>query len=165
MIIPASLEELATYVEKFLKKIVPLVISSIVSPIVEVLVLSLAVLLIIGPIITIISDGLAFGISTIFDFNTIIGGAVYCALFPVLVVFGMHWPLIPIIVNDLTVNGFSMMNAFSSVLMMGIAGATCSIALKTKYQTNLRACLNFISNFFVGVFRWIFCFKFEVLAG
>ena len=123
---------LATYVEKFLKKIVPLVISSIVSPIVEVLVLSLAVLLIIGPIITIISDGLAFGISTIFDFNTIIGGAVYCALFPVLVVFGMHWPLIPIIVNDLTVNGFSMMNAFSSVLMMGIAGATCSIALKTK---------------------------------
>ncbi|EAC9287528.1 beta-xylosidase, partial [Listeria monocytogenes] len=97
---------LATYVEKFLKKIVPLVISSIVSPIVEVLVLSLAVLLIIGPIITIISDGLAFGISTIFDFNTIIGGAVYCALFPVLVVFGMHWPLIPIIVNDLTVNGF-----------------------------------------------------------
>ncbi len=74
----------------------------------------------------------AFGISTIFDFNTIIGGAVYCALFPVLVVFGMHWPLIPIIVNDLTVNGFSMMNAFSSVLMMGIAGATCSIALKTK---------------------------------
>lgn len=128
---------LGKYIEAFLKKTVPAVISSIVSPIVEILVLSFLVLLIVGPVITVISDGLAAGITAIFDFNAIIGGAVYCALFPILVVFGMHWSLIPIIVNDLTVNGFSMMNAFSSVLMMGIAGAAFAVAIKSK-KKNLK---------------------------
>ncbi|MBU5366192.1 PTS transporter subunit EIIC [Enterococcus devriesei] len=125
------------YIEKALKKMIPSVVSSIVSPIVEILILSFLVLLIVGPVITFISDGLAAGITGIFDFNAIIGGAVYCALFPILVVFGMHWPLIPIIVNDLTVNGYSMMNAFSSVLMMGIAGAAFAVAIKTK-KKNLK---------------------------
>jgi len=128
---------LGKYIEKYLKKIIPSVISSIVSPILEVLILVFATLLIVGPITTVISDGLAAGIKGIFDFNAIIGGAIYCAVFPILVVFGMHWPLIPIIINDLTVYGYSMMNAFSSVLMMGIAGAVFAVAIKTR-KKNLR---------------------------
>lgn len=128
---------LGMYIERYLKRVIPSVISSIVSPILEVLILVFITLLFVGPIITVVSDGLAAGIKGIFDFNAILGGAIYCALFPILVVFGMHWPLIPIIVNDLAVNGYSMMNAFSSVLMMGIAGAVFAVALKTK-KKNLK---------------------------
>lgn len=123
---------LGKYIEKILNKIIPKVISSVFNPILETIVLSFLMLFIIGPAITFVSDGLAFGIHAIFQFNGTIGGAIYCALFPILVVFGMHWPLIPIIVNDITTNGYSMMNAFSSVLMMGIAGATLAVAIKTK---------------------------------
>lgn len=126
---------LGKYIEAILKRIIPAVVSSIIAPIVEIILLSFLVILVVGPSITFVSNGLASGIAALFDFNSIIGGAVYCALFPVLVIFGMHWPLMPMILNDLTVNGFSTMNAFSSVLMMGIAGAAFAVALKSKKQS------------------------------
>ena len=125
---------LGKHLEILLKRTIPTVIQSIILPIIEIVILSVVILLFVGPAITLLSDALANGIAAIFDFNAIIGGAIYAALFPILVVFGMHWPLIPIIVNDLTVNGFSMMNAFSSVLMMGIAGAALAVSLKTKKE-------------------------------
>lgn len=128
---------LGSYIERYFKRIIPNVISSIVSPILEVLILVFITLIFVGPVITVISDGLASGIKGIFDFNAILGGAVFCAVFPILVIFGMHWPLIPIIINELAVNGYSMMNAFSSVLMMGIAGGVFAVTIKTK-KSNLK---------------------------
>ena len=122
----------ARYVERLLKKVIPSVISSIISPILEILVLSFLVILIVGPIITLISDGLAFSVSAMFAFNIVIGAAVYCALFPILVVFGMHWPLVVFAVNDIATNGASIIIAFTSVLFMGIAGASLAVAFKTK---------------------------------
>ncbi|MFC6293960.1 glucose PTS transporter subunit IIA [Lactiplantibacillus daoliensis] len=125
---------LAVYLERWLKKVIPQLIASIFIPIIEVLILSALIILILGPAITQLSDWLANGIMAALNFNAIIGGAIYCAIFPVLVIFGLHWPLIPIIVNDLAVHGYSMLNAFSSVLMMGIAGGVFAVTLKTRQK-------------------------------
>lgn len=125
---------LAVYLERWLKRLIPQVVASIFIPILEVLILSALIILILGPAITELSDWLADGIMAALNFNAIIGGAIYCAIFPVLVIFGLHWPLIPIIVNDLAVHGYSMLNAFSSVLMMGIAGGVFAVTLKTRQK-------------------------------
>lgn len=123
---------LARYLDRYLNKIVPERIKSLGVPILEVGLLSLLVISIIGPVITFISDGIAYGIEAGFAISPIIGGALYAAVFPVLVIFGMHWPLITLIINDLTVTGYSMMNAFTSVLMVGIAGGVFAVAIKTR---------------------------------
>lgn len=125
---------LAVYLERWLKRVIPQLVAAIFIPIIEVLILSLLIVLVLGPAITQVSDWLADGIMAALNFNAIIGGAIYCAIFPVLVIFGLHWPLIPIIVNDLAVHGYSMLNAFSSVLMMGIAGGVFAVTLKTHQK-------------------------------
>jgi len=123
---------LGKYVEKYLKKIIPEMIQGIFVPIIEIIILSFALLLVVAPIITVLSKGLADGISALLAFNGIIGGAVYGALYPILVVFGLHWPLIPIVINDLAVNGQSVICALTSITAVGIAGSVFAVAIKTK---------------------------------
>lgn len=128
---------IGSYLDRYLNKVIPNVIKSLVIPVLEVLVLSLLVITIVGPVITLIASAIAYGIEVGFAFSPIIGGALYAAFFPLLVMFGMHWPLITLIVNDLTITGYSMMNAFSSVLMLGIAGGVFAVAVKT-HQNKLK---------------------------
>lgn len=123
---------LGKYVEKYLKKAIPEMIQGIFVPIIEIIVLSFVLLLAVAPIITVLSKGLADGISSLLAFNGIIGGAIYGAFYPILVVFGLHWPLIPIVINDLAVNGQSVICALTSITAMGIAGAVFAVAIKTK---------------------------------
>lgn len=120
------------YIEQGLKKVLPEMIQSIFVPVLETIFLSLLILIIIGPIITLLSRGLADGIELLLSLNSIIGGAIYCALYPLLVIFGLHWPLIPIVINDLAVNGYSIICALTSVMSMGIAGGVLAVAIKTK---------------------------------
>lgn len=123
---------LGKYVEKYLKKVIPEMIQGIFIPIIEIIILSFALLLVVAPFITVLSKGLADGITALIGFNGIIGGAIYGALYPILVVFGLHWPLIPIVINDLAVNGQSIICAFTSITAMGIAGGVMAVAIKTK---------------------------------
>ena len=123
---------LGKYVEKYLKKAIPEMIQGIFVPIIEIIILSFVLLLAVAPIITVLSKGLADGISGLLAFNGIIGGAIYGAFYPILVVFGLHWPLIPIVINDLAVNGQSVICALTSITAMGIAGAVFAVAIKTK---------------------------------
>lgn len=123
---------LGKYVEKYLKKAIPEMIQGIFIPIIEIIILSFALLLVVAPFITVLSKGLADGITTLISFNGIIGGAIYGALYPILVVFGLHWPLIPIVINDLAVNGQSIICAFTSITAMGIAGGVFAVGIKTK---------------------------------
>jgi len=123
---------LGKYVEKYLKKAIPEMVQGIFVPILEIIILSFALLLAVAPIITVLSKGLADGISALLAFNGIIGGAIYGALYPILVVFGLHWPLIPIVINDLAVNGQSVICALTSITAVGIAGSVLAVAVKTK---------------------------------
>lgn len=123
---------LGKYVERYIKKVVPEMVQSIFVPIIEIIILSFALLLVVAPIITVLSKGLADGISALLSFNGIIGGAIYGAFYPILVVFGLHWPLIPIVINDLAVNGQSVICALTSITAVGIAGGVFAVAIKTK---------------------------------
>lgn len=123
---------LGKYVERYIKKVVPEMVQSIFVPIIEIIILSFALLLVVAPIITVLSKGLADVISALLSFNGIIGGAIYGAFYPILVVFGLHWPLIPIVINDLAVNGQSVICALTSITAVGIAGGVFAVAIKTK---------------------------------
>jgi len=129
---------LGKYVEKYLKKAIPEMVQGIFVPILEIIILSFVLLLLVAPVITVLSKGLANGISALLSFNGIIGGAIYGAFYPILVVFGLHWPLIPIVINDLAVTGQSVICALTSITAVGIAGGVLAVAIKTK-KKNLEA--------------------------
>jgi len=123
---------LGKYVEKFLKKIIPLYVRSVFVPILEALILSLVIIIGVGPIITVLSKGLSNGLVAIYSFSPTLSGLVIGGVYQTMVIFGLHWALIPIVINDIATNGHSYINSILSITMVAQGGAVLAVFLKTK---------------------------------
>ncbi|CAM3123675.1 glucose PTS transporter subunit IIA [Lactiplantibacillus plajomi] len=125
---------LAKYVERYLKKWVPVALRSVLVPILEVMVLGLVVLVGIGPLITVISRGIANGIMAVYNLSPALSGLIIGGVYQTMVIFGLHWSLVPIAINDIAMNGHSYLNAILSVTMVAQGGAVLAVFLKTRHQ-------------------------------
>ncbi len=123
---------LAAKIEPWLKKHIPLVLRSIFAPLVEVFVVSTLVLVVFGPIIMFISGGIANGINGILNFSYPVAGLLIGAFYQCLVIFGLHWAVIPLIAAQIAIDGFSPLNAIVSATMIAQGGGALAIWLKTK---------------------------------
>lgn len=123
---------LASKLEPWLKRVIPTVLRMIFVPLFEVVIVSGAILLFLGPIITVLSTGLANVIVSIYNLSPAISGLVIGAFYQVLVIFGLHWAIIPIVANDIATTGHSYLNAIVSATMVAQGGAVLAIALKSK---------------------------------
>ncbi|CAI1908662.1 PTS beta-glucoside transporter subunit IIABC [Serratia proteamaculans] len=94
--------------------------------------------LLIGPAATWLSHLLAHGFQTIYGFNPIIAGAFMGAMWQVCVIFGLHWGLIPLMINNLSVLGRDIMVPLLLPAVMGQVGATLGVMLRTR-DAKLRA--------------------------
>ena len=142
---------LGVYVEKGLKKLLPVALRGVFSPIIEALVLSLVILGIVGPLITVASQGLADAILATYNFSPALSGFVVGGLYQLMVIFGLHWGLVPIVVNDLATNGHSYLNALVSVTMVAQGGAALAVALKTHQHKLKRLSLAAAVSAFCGI--------------
>ncbi len=128
---------LATYflkhVYNLVKKYMPVVVSTMFTPMLTLLIVIPVTLVVLGPIGTYAGAILANGILWLFNHAGILAGAIVGGLYPVLVMTGMHWALMPIMVNSFAELGFdnSMMPAML-VATFAMAGATFGVFFKTK---------------------------------
>ncbi|MCW1909090.1 glucose PTS transporter subunit IIA [Lactiplantibacillus paraplantarum] len=123
---------LGTYVERGLKRVIPLYLRSVFIPIIEALILAIVVLVVVGPLITIISKGMANGLVGVYNFSPALSGLVIGSLYQTMVIFGLHWGIIPIVINDIATNGHSYLNAILSITMVAQGGAVLAVFLKSK---------------------------------
>lgn len=88
--------------------------------------------LLIGPLATWLSRLLAQGYQIIYAVAPWLAGAAMGALWQVCVIFGLHWGLIPLMINNLTVLGHDSMLPMLLPAVMGQVGAVLGILLKTR---------------------------------
>lgn len=86
----------------------------------------------IGPLATWLSHLLAQGYQIIYAVAPWLAGAAMGALWQVCVIFGLHWGLIPLMINNLTVLGHDSMLPMLLPAVMGQVGAVLGILLKTR---------------------------------
>ncbi|MGI3101099.1 glucose PTS transporter subunit IIA [Companilactobacillus alimentarius] len=142
---------LGKYVEKFLKKVIPLYVRSVFVPILEALILSLVIIIGVGPIITVLSKGLSDGLVSIYSFSPTLSGFVLGGVYQAMVIFGLHWGLIPIVINDIATNGHSYINSILSITMVAQGGAVLAVFLKTKNKKLKEVSLAAAISAFCGV--------------
>lgn len=123
---------LAAEIEPWLKKHINASIRMIVSPLVEVFVVSAVILVIVGPIITFLSSLLASGIVALLKFSPALSGLVIGGFYQCLVIFGLHWAVIPVVANQIATTGHSALNAIVSATMVAQGAAVLAVFLKTK---------------------------------
>ncbi len=88
--------------------------------------------LLIGPLATWLSQLLAQGYQIIYVVAPWLAGAAMGALWQVCVIFGLHWGLIPLMINNLTVLGHDSMLPMLLPAVMGQVGAALGIFLRTR---------------------------------
>jgi len=90
----------ASKIEYQWKKVIPDVIKSFMVPLLTLLVSVPLSFLVIGPVASWLGSGLGFLCKSVYEINPIFAGALVAFLWQILVIFGLHWGLIPIMFNN-----------------------------------------------------------------
>lgn len=88
--------------------------------------------MLIGPAATWLSKMLAAGYLHAYSFSPTFAGAFMGAFWQVCVIFGLHWGLVPIMLNNLAVQGADTLLPLLMPAILGQAGATLGVLLRTR---------------------------------
>lgn len=124
---------LMSYVEPIADKISPKPVKFFTKPLITLVVTGTISITALGPLGTIIGDGIAAGISFLNNHASWLVPLIIGAVSPYLVMTGTHYGLIPIGINNIATAGFDTIvgpGMLSSNIAQG--GAAFAVALKTK---------------------------------
>ncbi|WP_160674899.1 beta-glucoside-specific PTS transporter subunit IIABC [Clostridium sp. C8-1-8] len=144
---------LAAYVgakiEKGFKKVIPDVVKTFLVPFCTLLVIVPLTFIVIGPIATWAGKLLGAATLGIYNLSPIIAGLFIGAFWQVFVIFGLHWGLVPIAINNMAVLKHDPVLATTFAASFAQTGVVLAILLKTK-NTKLRSIA--IPAFISGIF-------------
>jgi PTS system beta-glucosides-specific IIC component len=118
--------------EKGLTKVIPKIVQSLIIPLVDFAVVFPLALIVIGPVTDVISRVIAGGIQAVFTFSPAIAGFFLGTLWPLFIVFGLHWGFLPIAINNYSVLGYDYIMPPTFGANFGIAAACLAVFLKTR---------------------------------
>lgn len=135
-IVPALLMvPVMSVLDKFVLKVTPNAVKSIIRPFVLAMVMFPITLIILGPIGTIVGSALAQFCVWVTSFGGL-SMAILSALHPLLVMVGMHTIITPLIVNEITAVGSSLLFSKALAANLAIAGAALAVGIKAKKAEN-----------------------------
>ena len=117
---------------KIVKKIVPDTIKLFGVPLITLFVTYCLTLFVIGPVSTLLANVLALFFNTINAISPIIMGAVVGFFWQILVMFGLHWSLVPIALSNLSTAGQDIILVAMLGTTFAQTGACIGIYLKTR---------------------------------
>jgi PTS system beta-glucosides-specific IIC component len=118
--------------EKVLNRGIPETFRNFVVPMLTVAIIVPLTYIVIGPISDWVGDGLSSAVNWVWNLSPIVGGAILGAFWQVFVIFGVHWGFVPIIVQDLSVNGYSIIVGPLFAAVLAQSGAAAAVWLKTR---------------------------------
>ena len=151
-IIPMILSAwLLAYAERFFNKILPEILKGFLTPLLSIFFVGTATLFAFGPIGAIIGDGLAIGYEIIFDISPIIAGLILGAVIQPMVIFGFHWAIILLGMNNIAVNGYDTVLALIAAAVFAQAGAALAIMIKSNDKSFKATCASAVLSALFGV--------------
>ncbi|WP_103662313.1 PTS glucose transporter subunit IIABC [Lactobacillus sp. HT06-2] len=123
---------LAAKCETWLKKVLPSYLQMIFVPLITILVVSTLTLVVTGPVIQGAANGIAVFINWLVSASGWVGGLIIGAFYQLLVIFGLHWGVVPLIAQQIAGSGQSALNAIVCSTMVAQGAAVLAVAVKSK---------------------------------
>lgn len=126
---------IAAPLEHWLKKVIPDVIKLFVVPFVTLIVMVPLTYLVIGPIASILCSILSLFFNAIYSIPVVgglIGGVLIGAFWQVLVIFGLHWSLVPLAMINYSLLGYDFILSPCFCVSFAQTFVVLAIVLKTK---------------------------------
>lgn len=142
---------LGAYVQKLAKKIVPEMIANFIVPFIVLLVALPVGFLVIGPIVSMLTSLLSTAFMSLNEFSPLLFGAVAGFAWQGLVIFGLHWSLIPVAMINLAETGVD--NILPAIFAASFAQTAAVLAMyfKLKDQKLKNLCIPAVISGICGV--------------
>ncbi|MBZ2099198.1 beta-glucoside-specific PTS transporter subunit IIABC [Streptococcus mitis] len=134
-VIPAILAVwAASHIERFMKKITPDTVKLFIVPFVTLLISVPLTFLLVGPLANTASNLIATSFQAVQSFSPIVYGLILGVAWQIMVMFGLHWGLVPIAILDIATNGLSTILSAAVLPCFTQTGVLAAIMLKTKEE-------------------------------
>lgn len=115
-------------------------------------IISLVTFMVIGPVTNVVASALADGISFLLKACPPLAGAIFGLIYPVMLIFGLHWGLVPLVMNNYATLGYDNIMPITLATNFALAGCALGVFLKTKNRELKQVSgSSFISAFVAGV--------------
>lgn len=146
---PLFLVWLLTYLERFLEPRLHSIIKPLLMPLICLVIMVPLTLLAIGPLTANAAHYIANGYNWIVNLAPSVAGGLIGAVWQVFVIFGVHWGITPVIIENINQYGQDSFQAFQTIAVIGQVGAALGFYIKTKNKDMKGVSL---SAFVTGIF-------------
>lgn len=126
---------IASYVEKWVDKVIPSMFKLIFVPTLTLLIIVPVTLIAVGPLGSFIGNWLSLGVSALFAHAGIFAGLLLGGTWSLIIMTGMHYAFLPIAMNNIATKGYDYIIPSMFMANMGQAGATFAVALRSKNKS------------------------------
>jgi PTS system beta-glucosides-specific IIC component len=129
---PIVLVAVLSWVEHKIEKIIPDTFRAIGTPFLCTVIMVPLTIIVIGPVSTILANGLANAYNALYAFLPWLASAILGAVWQILVVFGVHWSFTPLSIANYANIGFDQMQPYMGIAVCAQTAACFGVFLKSR---------------------------------
>lgn len=107
-------------------------VKNFLTPLISLVIMLPVTLIVFGPFGVYVGNAIADGLLSAFSFSPLIAGAILGASWQILVIFGVHWGLVPVFINNIAVFGKDGIKPAATASVFAQTGAAFGVMLRTK---------------------------------
>lgn len=142
---------LLSYVERFFNRVIPNSVQMMFSPLLSLMIVAPVMLIFIGPAGIFIGNSLSGGIIWLVENMGPLAGIVVGGTLSLMIITGMHYVLVPIMINNITRLGFDPIKPLMFVANFGQAGAAFGVYLRSRNKKTRTLALSTSFSALMGV--------------
>ena len=129
---PLIMVWLLSYLEKFVEKRLPGVVKLLLTPLICMVIMVPVTILVFGPASAFLANGIANGYNSLVQVAPPLAGALIGGFWQVVVIFGVHWGITPVVMANFDMYGRDSFQAFQTIAVVAQVGAVLGVFLKTR---------------------------------
>ena len=142
---------LASYIQKPIKRIIPSVVANFLVPFFTIMITLPLGFLIVGPVFTVATDLLMAFFDAVIAVSPILFGVIAGFFWQILVIFGLHWAIIPLGIMQFAANGWQQITAPLMLVSFGQTAALFALYFKLKDSKEKSMAIPALISGFVGI--------------
>ncbi|EPN9525809.1 beta-glucoside-specific PTS transporter subunit IIABC [Cronobacter malonaticus] len=123
---------LLSYVERFIDRLMPAVLKTMFVPLLSLVIVAPVTLIAIGPAGILLGNALSGGIIWLVANMGWLAGVIVGGTLSLMIITGMHYVLVPIVINNISKLGYDPFKILFYVANMGQAGAAFGVFLRAR---------------------------------
>ncbi len=123
---------LLSLIDKLARKVIPSSFAGIFVPLIDLLITAPIMLIVVGPVVSTLSNVVGNAVISLYEATGAIGGAVFGAVYPLLVFLGLHHAVVPVELQSIAANGYDPLLALCAAANAAVAGAALMVAIDSK---------------------------------